>query len=166
MLLDPTTKSEIFIKLYRNVKNSKELKKKLTGQEIKGCLIRCSLILDSFQIIIAANKALASEKMTTKSIYTEILFNLSITKNISKSLISFSVQEYDECFLAVYFNEESGEALHKQITGNEAPLSDLKDLNDVTAIKKYYKISDIEAKTIPLLDSIVSRIATKDFLSH
>lgn len=166
MLLDPKSKSEIFIALYKNVKNIKELKKMLMHQEIKCCLIRCPLILEPFQIIVASNKALVSEKLTTKSIYTEILFNLSITKNISKSLATFGIQESDESFLAVHFSKESVEELNKHVVGEEVPLAELNKYNDYDSIKKYYKITDIEEKVIPTIDSIVSRIATKDFLSH
>lgn len=165
-MLDPIIKSQIFITLFKNVKNTKELKEKVTTQQLKCCLIKSSLILDSFQIIVAANKALTSEKLTTKSIFTEILFNLSITKNISKSLITFGVQENEDVFLLVYLDKEDGLGLKEQINGEEIPLSELETFSDVSSIKKHYKISDMEAKVIPLIDSIVSRIATKDFLSH
>lgn len=166
MKLDPKTKSKIFIKLYNNVKNTKELKEKLISQEMKCCLIRCCLILDPFQVVVAANKALTAESRTTKSIYTEILFNLSISKNISKSLNTFGIQESDKCFLAIYFKEEDGQQLNSEIEGEEVPICELKYFNDIASIKKYYKINDLEEKMIPLVDSIVSRIATKDFLSH
>lgn len=166
MLLDPKTKSEIFIRLYQNVRNTKELKEKLMAQEIKCCLIKCSLILEPLQIIVASNKAVVSEKLRTKSIYTEILFNLSISKNISKSLTTFGVHESEDCFLAVHFSEESAENFHRQVFGEEVPLSELNKFNDFNSIKKYYKITDSEAKVIPTIDSIVSRIATKEFLSH
>lgn len=166
MFLDPKTKSEIFIKLYRNVENTVELRKKLMNQELKCCLIRCSLILDPFQIVVAANKALVAEKLTTKSIYTEVLYNLSITKNISKSLATFGVQDNDSSFLIIYFNQENEKGICMQIVGDEVPLSELNDLNDMVSIRKYYKIADIETKVVPTIDSIVSRIVTKDFLSH
>lgn len=163
MLLDLKTKSHIFIKLYKNVKNTKEIKRKLSSQEIECCIVNCSLILDPFQIVVAANKALVSVKQTTKSINTEILFNLSITKNISKSLMTFGLQENDDCFLIVFFNETHGTKLQTVIIGEEVHLSELKGLRDVNAIKKYYGISEAETKVIPLIDSVVSRIATKDF---
>lgn len=166
MLLDPKTDTKIFLDLYKNVKNTKKVKEKVIAQEIKGCLINGTLILDPFQIIIAAIKSITSEKQTTKSIYTEILFNLSITKNITKSLSTFGIQDDDECFLLAYLNEDDGIKWHKEIEGDKVPMSELKGLSDINLIKTYYKISDSEANVIPLIDSVVSRIATKDFLTH
>ena len=68
------------------------------GQEMHDCMIKSSkeqldyvllnpaLILDPFLIVVAVNKALQSEDRKTKSIKTEIIYNLSHSSNISESL--------------------------------------------------------------------------------
>ena len=52
--------------------------------------------MDTFQILVAANKAvrsLAAKKMTTRSVYAETIFNLSPTKNVSIKG-KYSLSEY------------------------------------------------------------------------
>lgn len=169
MDLDFSTKAQLKIKLYQKVKNVKKLKHKLVKGELKCCIIKPSLIYDPFQIIVAANKALTAEKLTTKTIFTEILFNLSISKHISKSLQTFSVDVEDENLLVVTLADSDGckdESVYDIIDGEEIELTNLRNFSDVDEIKKVYKISDTETLSVPFVDSIVSRIATKDFLSH
>ncbi|KAJ8928342.1 hypothetical protein NQ314_019072 [Rhamnusium bicolor] len=169
MDLDPITKSQIQMKLFQNVENVKDLRKKLMNGQLKCCIIKPALIFDPFQIVIAANKALTAEKLTTKSIFTEVLFNLSLSKNITKSLQTFGIDDKDKHLLIVTFSregEKNNDDVYKEIVGEELNLSDLTNFSDLNAIKKTYKISEKEHEEIPLIDSIVSRIATKDFLSH
>lgn len=170
MDLDSSTKAQLKIKLYRGVKNVKDLKQKLVKGELKCCIIKPSLIYDPFQIVVAANKALTSEKLTTKTIFTEILFNLSISKHITKSLQTFSVGDDDDNLLVVTLSNDdendSDESVYKEIDGEEVELSNLRNFSDLDEIKKVYKISEKETISVPFVDSIVSRIATKDFLSH
>ncbi|XP_023022050.1 EKC/KEOPS complex subunit Tprkb [Leptinotarsa decemlineata] len=170
MNLDPVTKSRIDIKLYKNVKNMKQLKEKLLKGELTCSLVKPSLICDPFQIIVAANKALTSEKLTTKSVYTEILFNLSISKNISNSLQTFGSSESDKELLVVTVNEyadvSNDSKIHHHISGEEIPIACLSDYCDISLIRKVYKVNSKEYNVISLLNSIVSRISTKDFLSH
>lgn len=170
MDLDSSTNTQLKIKLYQKVKNVKKLKQKLVRGQLKCCIIKPSLIYDPFQILVAANKALTSEKITTKTIFTEILFNLSISKHITKSLQTFSVGDDDDNLLVVTLgnnDEKDGdESVYNEIDGEEIELSNLKDFSDLEEIKKVYKISEKETTSVPFVDSIVSRIATKDFLSH
>ncbi|KAJ8916101.1 hypothetical protein NQ315_004467 [Exocentrus adspersus] len=169
MNLDLRTNAQLQIKIYRNIKNVKNLKQKLISGELKCCMIKPSLIYDPFQIAVAANKALASAKLITKTIFSEILFNLSVSKHITRSLQTFGIDDNDENILVVTISqngEDNSESVYSQIDGEEVELSQLKNLSDLDNIKNVYKISEKESLTIPLIDSIVSRIATKDFLSH
>ncbi|KAG5869770.1 hypothetical protein JTB14_014702 [Gonioctena quinquepunctata] len=79
-------------------------------------------------------------ELLRKKLMKEILFNLSISKNISRSLETF---------------DENGACnIYDQIIGDEVPLQELSDLCDVHLMKKIYKISDMEFNVVPLLDSI------------
>lgn len=166
--LDPEISSKLVLRLYRNVKNIQELRKKLFSNQISCCIIKPTLIYDPFQIVVAANKALIAEKLTTKSIYTEILFNLSISKNITQSLQKFGIDENGSDLLIAVINksdESNGnDDLYSNINGDQCDLSELNKIHDLNEIKKAYKITEIESKDNCILDSVVSRIAAKDVL--
>lgn len=168
--LDRKTNSLVSIKLYKNVKNIEELRKSVICGDLKCCLLKPSLIVDPFQIVIAANKALIAVKLTTKSTYTELLFNLSISKNITQSLQKFGANDKESSVIVVVMKRQEEdntdeEDIFEKVLGEEDDLSNLNQYTDVTAIRKAYKISDIEYKRIPLLDSVISRIASKDLLT-
>ena len=78
-----TTSDLCSIYLFRHVTNSSEIKSKLINGEIDATVLNAALIPDILQIFVAANKASLSnfqgEKLT-KTIHTEVLFNLSPTK--------------------------------------------------------------------------------------
>ena len=78
-----TTNELCSIYLFRNVSNSSEIKSKVINGEIKAAVLNAALIPDILQIFVAANKASLSNytnEKVTKTIYTEVLFNLSPTK--------------------------------------------------------------------------------------
>lgn len=164
--LDPSTGYSMELRLYRNVTNVSELRQKLMKGELKCAVIKPSLIADPFQIVVAANKAVLAEKTTTKSLSTEVLFNLSISTNITQSLIKFGIDDKETDLLVLILkkgNEENNS--FKEIDGEECDISELQKLADLKTIKKNYKISDEELKVSSLIDSIVTRISVKEFVS-
>ena len=72
--------------LYKNVKNAKDLRQLLLqGKEEVG-FINAELILDEFQVLVAANKAFHYQKLgqlITKNIHAELVYNLSPNTNVS-----------------------------------------------------------------------------------
>ncbi|XP_034243608.1 EKC/KEOPS complex subunit Tprkb-like [Thrips palmi] len=170
--LDPTSGLYVSMALFRNVKNSKVIKDKVVSGALQCSIIKPSLIAHPFQVVVAANKAAASQvfgSMVTKSIYTELLFNLSISKNISQSLMKFGINESDQDILVATIHAEDASNMSEimvQVEGQVVPLTDLQNICDFNLLRKSYKISEDELKVTSLLDSIVSRIATSDFVSH
>lgn len=165
--LDPITNASLYLQLYRNVDNMPSLLKKLLTGNLQCCIIKPTLILDPFQIVVAANKALLSEKMTTRTVYTEILFNLSISKNITQSLRRFGAVDKDTNILVVVVSTDrcggdSVVSVMKEVVGEVVDISELSNFANCAEIKKVYNIGELEVGSFPLLDSIVSRIATKD----
>ncbi|XP_021925219.1 EKC/KEOPS complex subunit Tprkb-like [Zootermopsis nevadensis] len=126
---------------------------------------------DNQNIAVAANKAVISkmqDKMTTKTLHTEILYNLSTSRNITQSLMKFGVGESDKNML-VGVIEESGEDRTDNVLshfkGIISPIEELPKFSDTALIKKTYKIKDSELAVSTLTDSVVTRIATRDFTS-
>ena len=171
--LDPQTEKFITFALFRNVKNTTEIRKKLLSGELRCCLLKPGLIIDPFQVAVAANKAVCAEMfgdLVTKSVFTETLYNLSITKSISKALNLFgSIDKDTEIMAGLIHKEDEKEAVLKSfldlIQGEQVPLSRLGDFSDVEKIQKIYKINEIELQVSTLVDSIATRISVKDFVS-
>lgn len=94
------------------------------------------------------------------------MFNLSGTRNVAESFRRFGLNETSDKVVLCIFDADA-DALARASTlvkGQLTPISELgKHLQpqDITQIKKYYKIQDLELKTTSLLDAVVSRIATK-----
>lgn len=104
-----STGETLFITLMRDVKNSADLKRQVISQELQCGFVSPSFILDPFQIAVASDKAALARsrnKLITKNIYSEILFNLSPSKHISKSLNKFGSQEKDKNIIVIVIGTE------------------------------------------------------------
>ncbi|XP_076756454.1 EKC/KEOPS complex subunit TPRKB [Xylocopa sonorina] len=171
--LDPETEMSCTLYLFRDVQNSDEIRKKLMNGELSCSIIKAAIVVDPLQIIVAANKAAINAKMdrlTTKSLYTEVLFNLSISKNISRALTEFGIHNNDINILVVLIHKEHDEKLMSKtiidcIKGEKVPISRLAEFKDIELIEKMYKIERDELNISSLTDSVVSRISCKDFIS-
>ncbi|XP_016343366.1 EKC/KEOPS complex subunit Tprkb-like [Sinocyclocheilus anshuiensis] len=155
--------------LFKDVKNATELRKMAVNGEIKGALINPSMVVDAFQILVAANKAIhlhKSGKMKTRSLYSEIIFSLSPTSNISEAFKRFGISDSDSAVLIVLVHNKD-ETLNidniiSKVDGQQITVDRVSDLNDVAKIKKLYKVAPQEEKCGSLLDAVVCRMATKD----
>ncbi|XP_043790157.1 EKC/KEOPS complex subunit TPRKB-like [Apis laboriosa] len=171
--LDPETEMFCTLYLFENVQNSNEIRRKVMNNELSCAVIKASLIVDPFQIIIAANKTAISARMnqiTTKNIYTEVLFNLSTSKNISRTLIEFGISDNDKNILIMLICKENDKKLMSKtimdvVKGEKISISRLSEFTDFDLIKKIYKIEEDELNVSNFIDSIVSRISCKDFMS-
>ena len=102
-----TTSDLCSIYLFQNVTNSSEIKSKLINGELDATVLNAALIPDIFQIFVAANK---DEKLT-KTIHTEVLFNLSPTKKVTESLKIFGIDKSVKDLIVVVFQDESQEKI-------------------------------------------------------
>ncbi|KAL7301144.1 hypothetical protein TKK_0006118 [Trichogramma kaykai] len=169
--LDELTGKQITIYLYENVQDIENVHAKVVNKELPCCIIKANVIVDPFQLVIAANKAALNEKygqMVTRSIFTEVIYSLSISKNISQALKDFGISsdhKTNNYLVVLVHTAEDLEELNKLVVncikGERKPISQLSELANLKLIKKLYKVDDRELKVSNLIDSIVSKISEK-----
>ncbi|XP_073695033.1 EKC/KEOPS complex subunit TPRKB [Garra rufa] len=155
--------------LFKDLKNATELRKMAVNGEIKGALINPSMVVDAFQILVAANKAVhlhKNGKMKTRSLYSEIIFNLSPTNNISEAFKRFGISDNDSAVHIVLVHNKDEplniDEIISKVDGQQIAVDRVSELTDVAKIKKLYKVAPQEEKCGSLLDAVVCRMATKD----
>ncbi|XP_026746874.1 EKC/KEOPS complex subunit TPRKB-like [Trichoplusia ni] len=168
--LDPDTNTKLKLYLFKNVQNVEMIRDNIIHGVWKCTGIKPGLIIDPFQVAVAANKAVLDEKrdaMVTRSVYTEILYNLSATKNISQSLLKFGIHKDMHilfCFLVTEDQDTSSEIIPK-IEGEMCSMKDLSKFTSFEETKHVYKLNHLKGNE-RLLDLIVSKMATKAFVTH
>ncbi|XP_030642844.1 EKC/KEOPS complex subunit TPRKB isoform X2 [Chanos chanos] len=128
-------------------------------------------VLDPFQLLVATNKAIHLQKtgkMKTRSLYSEIIFNLSPTNNISEAFKRFGISDHDNAvhIVLVHTKEEDHniDSILSKVEGQQIPISQMSMLSDTAKIRKLYKVTSQEEKCGSLLDSVICRMAIKDVL--
>lgn len=104
--------------------------------------------------------------MATRNIFIEIVYNFSATKNISKSLERFSLSDTTTDLLVIVPNpvQSDIESIRSAVSGIEITSIEegLKQVSDLSQIRKVYGISSEEEKCASLIDSVVTRMACRD----
>lgn len=166
LALDPLTGKYLTLYLYTDVKNTPEIRKKILTGELSCCILKATVVVDPFQVVVAANKAVMREhagELVTRSLFTEILYAISSSTNISLSLTKYGIHDNDKNILiALIHNKDEQELLAEKILcniqGQLTSITKLNEFTDIKLVRKMYKIDDDELKVSSLIDSIVSRI--------
>lgn len=155
--------------LFRDVNNAAELRKKAMEGKINGALINPTMVVNPFQVLVAANKAVhlqKVDKMKTRSLNSEIIFNLSPTNNISDAFKRFGISDNDNAvhIVLVHSVDENHVAdIVAKVDGKQLPVDQVSTLTDTDKIKKLFKVTPKENN---LLDAVVCRMATKDVVAQ
>ena len=146
--------------------------------------------MDSFQIFVACQLAKNAEQfnhMVTRSVHSEIVFNLSPTKKvfiylfffcylsyfknyflqITESLAKFGISDADKDLYCVLVENSNVDVVCDAIKGDmfDVTQSPLPDLSDIDEIKKVYKIKEEELMVGTLLEAVINRMSTKHIVA-
>ena len=157
------------IRYFANVSNAAEIGELIrAGDRIPEttALITATLVPDVMLVTAAADKA---GKLATRTLGSEVVFNISGSRHIRESLRRFGVPADCQHVLMAWF---TGAAFDKQeagdvgalIKGEERDLAALTDAVDAAKVKKYYKIQDEELNVGSLTDAVAFRIGCKEYL--
>eukprot|EP00045_Choanoeca_perplexa_P003637 m.32412 g.32412 ORF g.32412 m.32412 type:complete len:172 (-) comp12148_c0_seq2:1086-1601(-) len=153
------------VALFVNVKNAKELKTAVIEQKLPAALINPSLVADVFLLRLAAMEAASAEEsnsMKTRSVYTEIIFQLSPSKQIKHALETIGIQDDSTALLLLTFEDDAkAQELCAMVEGSLVSPVQLQDLADLAAIRKAFKVQPAEEKMGSIVDAIATRMALK-----
>lgn len=165
--------------LVKECENAAELRSSLLqgGSGLpEVALMDASMILDPAIVHAAAGMAWQqhispTQKIKTRTLHSELVFSLSGSKNIGRSLAIFGIKDSTRHLLVAMFDAspENVDVLIKAIKGRvvmeeDMIRSELKNICDEEAICMAYKISSIELEVGSITDAILCRIASRDCL--
>ncbi|KAF9940135.1 hypothetical protein BGZ65_008117 [Modicella reniformis] len=160
---------DIHMACFTAVKNITDLKERLQAQEnpLAFAMVESNLIMDVFQLLLAATKAAKdseSGKLSTQSLSSEIIYNLSSTKNIAESLKRFGIAEQTTSLIAIKIGgnpDEVLEEMSKTVEGNLVSFSKLGQEKDTAKLRQYYKIDPRVTEDKAILNWIIGAMAMK-----
>ena len=168
---DSLSSHTIVVFLFVDVSNSAELQQQLTeGALDPACaLFNASLVPSVFTVLQAAAKAAHSsdrQSLRTRSVHSEIVFNLAGSRHIGPSLAKFGIATGCPSVFLVLFDpgEEAIRRAPELVRGRSVALDELGSVSDREAIKVAYKISDNELRESSLEQAVATRIAARDLL--
>ncbi|KAF8947974.1 hypothetical protein BGZ47_007112 [Haplosporangium gracile] len=161
---------DIHMACFTAVKNAPELKEKFQNQDksLTFAIVESNLIMDVFQLLVAATKAAHDNeigKLATQTIGSEIIYNLSPSKNIAESLKRFGITEDTTSLIAVKIGgnpDEIMEDMSRTVDGNLVSFSKLDQEKDMVKLRQYYKIDPKVTEDKEILNWIIGAIAMKN----
>ncbi|CAL1709317.1 unnamed protein product [Somion occarium] len=153
--------SNVHIALFTNVTNATELRNRLVQastmsgpegdaerQAVDFAFIDATLICSTLHLksaILNSVLAQAQGALRTKTVHSEILWNLNPTNNISEAIRRYGVSSSTTSLLVVRIGRPGDPAtvqmqMSAVVSGDLSPTSRLAGITDWARVKKYYKI--------------------------
>ncbi|KAL1916530.1 uncharacterized protein VTP21DRAFT_5721 [Calcarisporiella thermophila] len=160
---------KIHLALFRNVRNTASLRERLLKGDpsLSYAFVDARMLLDPFQVLVAANKAVHDQQhnsLKTRTLYSEILYNLEPTSSISEALRKFGIKEdTDALVIAKIGKEADEEELKGVVEGELVPLAELDTFTDMNALKKCYKLGESINNKQEAISLILGAMAVKSF---
>merc|ERR1719397_604917 len=159
-----STGQRLYLGLVTNVTNTDVVRQKVIKGELNCTIVRSCLVPSTLVVATAANKACLAQSrgnMKTRSINTEILFNMSSSSNITDSLKRFGVDDAATEVLVAGVDKDL-EEVKKTVDGEWVEMDLLPTFLDNKTLTKLHKLKPDELCDIT--GSLCSRISAKDCL--
>ncbi|KTW26786.1 hypothetical protein T552_02787 [Pneumocystis carinii B80] len=166
----------VHIALYINIKNLHYIKNLVVSGNLgfQYTFIDASTIISFYQILAAVHNSIRNCKeneLRTKNIYSEIIYSLSSTLNITDAFEKFGITDKTENLIVIKIGgkkEQAEEELKKIINGTEIEPNDsnIEKIRDMTKIYKNYKLNENEKydNLSEVIKIIISSMAMKSVI--
>lgn len=143
--------------------------KEMLKSDLKLTVVNPKYILNFDHLNHAVFKTLyfsSRQQMKTKSIYTELLFNLSPNKSITDALKTFGVEECDKAALFVIFGapEKASDKISETVKGTLIRFREIGGVNCIFDIKKLYSVQNHVQEIDDIFRVIVTKMTARDVL--
>ncbi|KAI7865802.1 kinase binding protein CGI-121-domain-containing protein [Spinellus fusiger] len=163
------TRGQVYIGLYRNVKNAPELRQRLVQQDstLTCALVNACLVVNSFHVMLAVHRAIHDEQndnLKSHNLYSEIVFDFSSTIHIAQSLRRFGIEDTTTDILAIKVGGDATEArefMDQNIKGDLTSLDALVEIRDLKRIQKYYQTGDMKEDPDRIMQLVAGAMALK-----
>ncbi|KAL5506148.1 hypothetical protein EMCRGX_G007727 [Ephydatia muelleri] len=161
----------ITLALFADVRNASKLRSDATNGAVSAAMLDPTLLTSPFHVLVAVNKALVQKEQLqtkTKNIYSEIIYNLSQSTNISSAFRKFAIKDASEnVLLVILHSSRDGHEVNDvvcAVEGTEVNVNSISSFSDTEAIAKEYQISACESEISGLENSVVTRIVARDII--
>ncbi|TFK28609.1 CGI-121-domain-containing protein [Coprinopsis marcescibilis] len=159
----PAPKSLAQFALFRKVENAAQLRKRIIGaaalagakgeeerDAVNFAFIDAKLITSRLHLQTAIHQAILAftqDSLRTKYVHSEILFYLNPTNNITEALRRYGISDTSTDMIVVRVGDASlppsnaQELMKDVVIGTIVPFSELEQVTDWGAVKKYHKLN-------------------------
>lgn len=156
--------------LFQNIANMAEINDMVLERQLDAAILNPKYVYHPEQLLVAAHKSLFQknqESLQTKTVYTEVLYNLYPGRSIRDALKTFGVKEDNREAAFVVFDDENkavSDRIRKLVKGEALSFDSLSEVNDNQSILDLYKIPSHASHKDDILQFILTRMATRDLL--
>ncbi|PPQ73107.1 hypothetical protein CVT26_014728 [Gymnopilus dilepis] len=156
--------SQVHIALFRNVSNAAAVKARIIAastaegefgekerEAVNFAFVEARMITSKLHLETAIYQAILAESqngLRTRTVHSEILYNLNPTHNITEAIRRYGVSEGTADVLVVRIDSPDlssstvEQKMKEAVKGDIVPLSELSQVTDWATIKKYHKLNN------------------------